>query len=83
MLVWAGKKVLGKREWKNRAVESGGELDKVLSASDEALIMWILDGWWNNWVMTIGKNEMIQDAYPQNCPTHHGRPVGQAWFGNR
>jgi len=84
------KRVTGVGGWKKarRGTTENRYLGEVVSDSDEAFLVWVLDCYWNEWVTSIGTGQdadpyfdfLKQEPGDKNDWLHYGRPTTGAWF---
>ena len=61
--------MIGENRWEQLGKESQGNFDAMVTRSDEALLMWAMDCYWN--VVAINKAiELVSEKRPLNSPMY-------------
>ena len=75
-----GPVVVGRTLWKKRGAQ-GVSLKKMLTPSDEALIDWIIDNYWNEWASANAEMSKLREKESKNKKSiHYGRPLKTPYF---
>lgn len=66
--------------WKKRA-KLGVTVGGMLSPSDEALIIWIIDNYWNEWCSGTAEKRKLREVKSRDIDSlHYNRPLKTPYF---
>ena len=80
VLNMAGPVVVGRTLWKKRGAKDIS-VKNMLTPSDEALIDWIIDNYWNEWASANAEMSKLREKpSAHEGSIHYGRPLKEPYF---
>ena len=77
--LFVAKSIVGHSVFESRARASGVDYYAMFSLSDEAMAIWIPDGFWNVWMTMAGRDQYVREGQDGDT-LHDGRTASDPWF---